>query len=127
MSRKIVFILLLISFSLTVSCTRKPSIDIGDAVGKTEDSFRKLDGIATTASSYDGKKDIKFRLMVKGNLTEAEATKLFRRIMDTIAEFSNRPDVWDFYNGYFDIKSYDYGVIYDGIKLIGEDVKVQPK
>ena len=126
MSRKIVFVLLL-SFLLTVSCTKKPSIDIGDAVGKTEDSFRKLDGIATTASSFDGKKDVKFRLMIEENLTETEATKLFRRIMDTIAEFSNRSDVWDYYNGYFDIKNYDHGVIYEGTKLIGEELKVQSK
>ena len=127
MSRKIVFVLLLISFLLTVSCTKKPSIDIGDAVGKTEDSFRKLDGIATTASSFDCKKDVKFRLMIEENLTETEATKLFRRIMDTIAEFSNRSDVWDYYNGYFDIKNYDHGVIYEGTKLIGEELKVQSK
>ncbi|WP_409342556.1 hypothetical protein [Paenibacillus sp. MBLB4367] len=127
MSRKIVFVLLLISFLLTVSCTKKTSIDIGDAVVKTEDSFRKLDGIATTASSFNGEKDVKFRLMVEGNLTEAEATKLFRRILDTIAEFSNRPNVWDYYNGYFDIKNYDHGILYEGTKLIGEDLKVQSK
>lgn len=127
MSRKIVFILMLISLLLTVSCTKKPSIDIGVAVGKTEDYFRKLNGIATTASSFDGKEDIKFRLMIKGNLTETEATKLFRSIMDTIAEFSDRADVWDYYNGYFDIKNYDHGVIYEGTKLIDEDLKVQSK
>ncbi|CAM4507694.1 hypothetical protein FHS16_005744 [Paenibacillus endophyticus] len=75
------------SLLLAVSCTKETSIDIGDAIGKTEDSFRKLDWIATTASSYDGKKDVKIRLMVAGNLTEAEATNLFRRIMDIIAEF----------------------------------------
>ncbi len=127
MSRKIVFVLLLISLVFTVSCTKETSIDIGDVVGKTEDTFRKLDGIATTASSFDGKKDVKFRLMVEGNLTEVTATKLFRRIMDTIADFSNRPDVWDYYSGYFDIKNYDHGVIYEGTKLIGEDLKVQSK
>ncbi|MCQ6563997.1 hypothetical protein [Paenibacillus mendelii] len=74
MSRKIVFVLMLIPFLLTVSCTKETSIDIGDALGKAEDTFRQLDGIATTASSFDGKKDVKFRLMVeKGTLTEAEA------------------------------------------------------
>lgn len=29
--------------------------------------------------------------------------------------------------GYFDINNYDYGVIYEGTKLIGEDLKVQSK
>jgi hypothetical protein len=121
------FVLLLISFLLTVSCTKITSIDIGEAVVKAEDSFRKLDGIDTTASSFNGEKDVKFRLMIKGNLTEAEANKLFRRILDTIAEFSNRPNVWDYYNGYFDVKNYDHGILYEGTKLIGEDLKVQSK
>ncbi|MFC3770989.1 hypothetical protein [Paenibacillus sp. GCM10012303] len=127
MSRKMAFVLLLISFLLTVSCTKITSIDIGEAVVKAEDSFRKLDGIDTTASSFNGEKDVKFRLMIKGNLTEAEANKLFRRILDTIAEFSNRPNVWDYYNGYFDVKNYDHGILYEGTKLIGEDLKVQSK
>ncbi|MBD2866923.1 IolE/MocC family protein [Paenibacillus oceani] len=127
MSRKMAFVLLLISFLLTVSCTKITSIDIGEAVVKAEDSFRKLDGIDTTASSFNGEKDVKFRLMIKGNLTEAEANKLFRRILDTIAEFSNRPNVWDYYNGYFDVKNYDHGILYEGSKLIGEDLKVQSK
>lgn len=127
MSRKILFVLSFISIFLTVSCSRDTSIDISDAVGKSEDYFRNLDGIAATASSFDGNKDLKFRLMVKGNLTEAEATVLFKSILDVIAKYSNHSDVWDYYNGYFDIKNYDHGVVYEGTKLIGEDLKVQSK
>ncbi|MBB6734678.1 hypothetical protein [Cohnella zeiphila] len=127
MSRKILFVLSFISIFLTVSCSQDTSIDISDAVGKSEDYFRKLDGIATTASSFDGNKDVKFRLMVEGDLTETEATVLFKRILDVIAKYSNRSDVWNYYNGYFDIKNYDHGVIYEGTKLIGKDLKVKSK
>ncbi|WP_145028378.1 hypothetical protein [Paenibacillus sp. Y412MC10] len=127
MSRKILFILSLISLFLSVSCSQDTDININDAVGKSEDYFRKLEGIAATASSFDGNKDVKFRLMVEGNLTEAEATILFKRILDVTANFSNHSDVWDYYNGFFDIMNYDYGVIYEGTKRIGEDLKVQSK
>ena len=127
MNRIILFVLIFISLFSTTSCSQKPSIDIGDALGKSEEYFRQFDGIATTASSYDGEKDVKFRLMVEGNPTEAEATILFNRILDVIAKYSNRSDVWDYNNGYFDIKNYDQGVIYEGTKQIGEDLKVQSK
>lgn len=127
LKRIILLILSSISLFLTVSCSQETSIDIDDAVVKSEKYFRQLDEIATTASSYDGKKDLKFRLMVKGNPTETEATIFFNRILDVIANYSNHSDIWDFYNVYFDITNYDQGVIYEGTKLIGEDLKVQTK
>ncbi|WP_440960518.1 hypothetical protein ACN6KS_22460 [Paenibacillus nitricinens] len=127
LNRIILLILSSISLFLTVSCSQEASIDIGDAVDKSEKYFRQLDEIGTTASSYDGKKDLKFRLMVEGNPTETEATNFFNRILDVIAKYSNHSDVWDFYNGYFDITNYDQGVIYEGTKLIGEELKVQTK
>nr|WP_145164646.1 hypothetical protein [Paenibacillus terrae] len=127
MSRKILLILSLISLFLSVSCSQDTDININDAVGKSEDYFRKVEGIAATASSFDGNKDVKFRLMVKGNLTEAEATILFKRILEVTANFSNHSDVWDYYNDFFDIMNYDHGVIYEGTKRIGEDLKVQSK
>ncbi|MBP3962862.1 hypothetical protein [Paenibacillus lignilyticus] len=125
MNRMNLFILSIILLVVTVACNEKTNIDIGDAVGKTEHDFRQLQEIETTASSFDGKKTVKFRLMVEGHPTEAEASILFNRILDTVAKYSNRPDVWEYYEGYFDIKNYDEGVIYEGIKLIGEDLKVQ--
>lgn len=100
--RKILFILSLITLFLTVPCSQDTSINISDAVGKSEDYFRKVEGIAATASSFDANTDVKFRLMVEGNLTEAEATILFKHILDATAKFSNHSDVWDYYNGYFD-------------------------
>ncbi|MCM3782175.1 hypothetical protein M3231_04270 [Neobacillus mesonae] len=127
MSRKILSILSVISLFIIISCSQDTSIDISDAVGKSEDYLRNLEEITTTASSFDGNKDIKFRLMVEGNVTEAEATTLFQRILDATAKFSNRSDVWDYYNGFFDINSYDHGVIYEGTKMIGEDLVVLSK
>lgn len=50
-----------------------------------------------------------------------------RGILEVIAKYSNRSDVWDYYNGYFDIKNHDDGVIYEGEKLIDEELIVQSK
>jgi hypothetical protein len=113
---------------LTVACSQKTNIDIGrDTLGKSEKYFNQLDGIETTAAAFDGKKEVKFRLMVDGNPTIAEATILFNRILDVIATNSNHSDLWDYYNGFFDIKNHEHGVIYEGTKLIGEDLQVQSK
>ncbi|SMF87255.1 hypothetical protein SAMN05661091_3673 [Paenibacillus uliginis N3/975] len=127
LNRISLFALSFILLFLTVACSQETSIDIGDTLGKSEEYFRKLEGIDTTAAAFDGKNDEKFRLMVDGHPTEDEASILFNHILDVIAKYSNRSDVWDYYNGYFDIKNYDHGVIYEGTKLIGEDLKVQSK
>ncbi|GIP44740.1 hypothetical protein J45TS6_31990 [Paenibacillus sp. J45TS6] len=109
---------------LTIACSQESRIDMSDTLVKSEDYFRELEEIDTTASAFDGKKEVKFRLMIDGHPSESEASTLFNDIMDVIAKYSNS-DVWDYYNGYFDIKNYDNGVIYEGTKLIGEDLKVQ--
>lgn len=113
---------------LTIACSQEASIDMIDTLGKSEEYFRELEEIDTTAAASDGKKkEVKFRLMVDGHPSEPEATTLFNDIMDVIVKYSNRSDVWDYYNGYFDIKNYDIGVIYEDTKLIGEDLKVESK
>lgn len=127
LNRISLFALSFILLFLTVACSQETSIDINDALGKSEKYFRELEEIHTTAAAFNGKKDIKFRLMVDGHPSEAEASILFNHILDVITKYSNRSDVWDYYNGYFDIKNYDHGVIYVGTKLIGEDLKVQSK
>ncbi|WLD92846.1 DUF3221 domain-containing protein [Alkalihalobacillus sp. AL-G] len=86
-----------------------------------------LDKIETTASSYDGKKKIKFRLMVNGQLSEEEATELFKEVIVNVEKFSAHSGVWDYFNGYFDIKSYDSGVLYEATKLIDKDLVVEQK
>ncbi|OKP84766.1 hypothetical protein [Paenibacillus sp. P32E] len=127
MKRSILIVLTFILIFITVACSQGTSIDIGDALGKSEENFRKLEVIDTTAASFDGEKDVKFRLMVEGNPSEVEASILFNRILEVIAKYSNRSDVWDYYNGYFDIENHDDGVIYEGEKLIDEELIVQSK
>lgn len=65
--------------------------------------------------------------MIDREITEAEANLLLNQVLDVIVQHSNHPDMWDDYNGYFDIRNYTHGVIYEGTKLIGEDFKIKPK
>lgn len=112
---------------LIVGCSQQPDIDISSTIGKSEDYFAQLEEIETTASAFDGKKDVKFRLMVEGTLTEEEAIILFNEILDRFKEYSNHQEIWEYYNGYFDIKNYDDGVIYEATKVIDEELKVVSK
>ncbi len=124
--RKISLISIIFLF-LIVGSSQQPDIDISLAIGKSEDYFRQLEEIETTASAFDGKKDVKFRLMVEGTLTEEEAIILFNEILDRFKEYSNHQEVWEYYNGYFDIKNYNDGVIYEATKVIDEELKVVSK
>ncbi|MBS4199108.1 hypothetical protein KHA93_05480 [Bacillus sp. FJAT-49732] len=127
MKRKLLLFNFLFAFLLiTVSCNQQPEIDISKTVGMTEDYFRKLDEISTTAASYN-KEQIKFRLMVGKHPSQKEATAMFNNILDNLEENSHTPEFWNYYNGYFEIKSYDKGVIYEATKIIGENLKVNPK
>lgn len=81
----------------------------------------------TVATSFDGKKDIKFRIMVEGTLTEQQAQNLFEEILNSFKKYSNQSELWNDYNGYFDIKNYDDGVIYEASKIIYEDLKIVTK
>lgn len=116
----ITFVLLL----LITGCNQQPTIDVNEVIGQSEKILRGFDGIETTAASFDGKGDIKYRLMVKESQTEEEAKILFNEILKSIVQSSNQPDIWDNYNGYFDIKNYDNDVIYEAKKIIGEDLKI---
>jgi hypothetical protein len=124
--RKISLISIILLF-LIIGCSQQPDIDISSIIGKTEDYFRQLEEIETTASAFDGKTDIKFRLMVEGTPTEEEATILFNEILDRFREYSNHQEIWDYYNGYFDIKNYYDGVIYEATKVIDEELKIVSK
>lgn len=124
--RKISLISIILLF-LIVGCSQQPDINISSTIGKSEDYFRQLEEIETTASEFDGKKDVKFRLMVEGTPTEEEATILFNEILDRFKEYSNHQEIWEYYNGSFDIKNYDDGVIYEATKVIDEELKVVSK
>ncbi len=55
---------------MTVACNQQPEIDISKTVGITEDYFRQLDEISTTAASYsEDEEQVKFRVMVEKHPT----------------------------------------------------------
>lgn len=99
-------------------------IDVVQVLIKSRELLNQLAEVETSAASYDGKKEIKFRLMVEKKITEAEAASLFNQILDSIINYSNDENIWDDYNGYFDINSYDEDIVYKATKLINEDLVV---
>lgn len=122
---KIILILIITVFFLS-ACAHKPDINIGDTLVKSEVQLQKLDNVKTTASAFNGKSDIKFRLMVEGDISRNEAEKLFNETLDTIAANSNHSDFWNYYNANFDIKRYDKGILFEGTKLIGSsEIKIR--
>ena len=115
---KIILPLIIVVFFIS-ACTHKPEIKVSDTLGKSEVQLQKLDKVKTTAAAFDGKNNIKFRLMVEGYLSEDEAKKLFNQTLNTIATNSNHRDFWNYYNAQFDIKSYDKGILYQATKSKG--------
>lgn len=112
---------------LITACNQQPDIDMSEALGKSQETLTELDEIGTTAASFNGESDVKFRLMVDGQPTEEEAISLFNKVLESITKSSNHSEVWNYYDGYIDIKSYDSGVIYEANKLIGEDLQILSK
>jgi hypothetical protein len=111
---------------LITGCNQQLDINVGEALVKTQEQLRILDEIGTTAAAFDGKSEVKFRLMVEEEPTKEEAIILFNKIVDSFQNTSNHAKVWDYYNGYFDIKSYETGaVIYQATNLISEELKVE--
>ena len=124
---KMLNILLSLMVLLFVSgCNEKSEIDISHIMGKTEEHFKQLAEVDTVATSFDGKKDINFRMMVEGTPTEEQAQILFNEVLMSFEKYSNQSELWDDYNGYFDIKN-DNGVVYEASKIIGEELKIISK
>ena len=126
---KRLFLLFNLSFALmflTVACNQQPEIDISKAVDTTEEYFRELDEVSTTAAVYS-EEQVKFRLMVEKHPSVEEATAMLNTIIDKLEKNSNTPEFWNYYNGNFDIQSYDEGVIFEATKVIGQDLKVTQK
>jgi hypothetical protein len=124
--RFVLFVTTAFIFLLFIEFNKQPEYKISEAIAKSEVSMSNLMDIDTIASSVDGK-DIKFRIMVYKYPTLEEATELFKSVIDNIETYSAHPGVWDYYEGYFDIKAYDRGVIYEATKLINKDLKVMSK
>ncbi|GAE37464.1 hypothetical protein [Halalkalibacter akibai] len=109
---------------LFAGCIQQPGIDMSKTLEEWREHF---EGVEAVAASFDGENDIKLRVMVEDQLTEEEAVLLFNEILKSIVDYSSQPDVWKYYNGYFDIIRYDEGVIYEASKLIGKDLEVLSK
>ncbi|MCW3491615.1 IolE/MocC family protein [Dethiobacter alkaliphilus] len=121
--------LLFISAAITLllfvtGCNQQPDIKMNEALVESQELLRQSDKIETTASAFDGKQNVRFRLMVEEQPSEEEAAILFNKILESVIYFSNRLEAWDYYNGHFDIKTYDNGVVYEATKLIGKDLEI---
>lgn len=82
--RKYIFFLViyLISLIFVSGCNKPPEQDIGEAVSKTEDYFKKSKGIDCVGAFVDD--TVKFRLLLEEQPTVEEATKLFNDVLKTI-------------------------------------------
>ncbi|WP_088102864.1 hypothetical protein [Halalkalibacter urbisdiaboli] len=118
MRRKKIFSISIIFVFLIffTGCSQKPDIDIDKTLEEWREPF--------VAASFDGESNINLRVMVDEELTEEEAVLLFNETLDSFKEHSNQSDVWEHYNGYIDIVSYDDGVLYEATKLIGENLDI---
>ncbi|MDR7002912.1 hypothetical protein [Neobacillus niacini] len=124
--RKYTFFLViyLISLIFVSGCNKPPEQDIGEAVSKTEDYFKKSKGIDCVGAFVDD--TVKFRLLLEEQPTVDEATKLFNDVLKTIEKYSNNEKTWDYYNAKLDI-GYKNTIIFEGTKEGGEKLKVKSK
>jgi hypothetical protein len=114
----------LISLIFVSGCNKPPEQDIGEAVSKTEDYFKKSKDIDCVGAFVDD--TVKFRLLLEEQPTVEEATKLFNVILKTIEMYSNNEKTWDYYNANLDI-GYKDTIILEGTKEAGEKLKVKSK
>ncbi|MDQ0352499.1 hypothetical protein J2R98_002344 [Alkalibacillus filiformis] len=121
MNRKVMLPISFVLMIVFVGCSQQPDIDVSKTLDEWRESFESVEVVA---ASFDGEENIKIRLMVEEQITEDEAALLMDDIFESIIEYSNQPDVWDYYNGYFDIKSYDDGLLYEATQLKGEDLEI---
>ncbi|WP_144555928.1 hypothetical protein [Bacillus sp. X1(2014)] len=113
-------------FSLLIisGCNKPPEQDIGDAVSKSEDYYKKSKGI-DCVGAFDGE-NAKLRLLLGEQKTEQEATKLFNEMLNTIKRYSNNADTWDYYNAKLDL-AYKDTIIFEGTKEAGKKLIVNAK
>ncbi len=130
-------------FALVTGCSQSPSpkssaasdttptiapaktVDVATILAKTETRLNHMTGIVTTATAFDGRANVKIRLMVNGNPSMKQATQLFQDILRVMQAESNAKDIWAQYNGHFDIKSYQSGVVYVANKTAGRPMTVR--
>ncbi|WHY84670.1 hypothetical protein QNH39_18710 [Neobacillus novalis] len=124
--RKSTFFLVIYLISLIIisGCNKPPEQDIGEAVSKTEDYFKKSKGIDCVGAFDDD--TVKFRLLLEEQPTVEEATKIYNDVLKTIEKYSNNEKTWDYYNVKLDI-GYKNNIIFKGTKDVGEKLIVKSK
>jgi hypothetical protein len=114
----------LISLLIVSGCNKPPKQDIGKAVSKSEDYYKKSKGIDCVGAFVD--ETVKFRLLLEEQPTDDEATKLFNEVLKTIEKYSNNADTWDYYNAKLDL-AYKDSIIFEGTKEAGKKLMVRSK
>ena len=125
--RKSTFFLVIYLFSLIIisGCNKPPEQDIGEAVSKTEDYFKKSKGIDCVGAFDDD--TVKFRLLLEEQQPTVEkTTKIYKDVLKTIEKYSNNEKTWDYYNVKLDI-GYKNTIIFEGTKVAGEKLVVESK
>lgn len=123
---KLLFGLLL--FFLTAACTdNDPEITMLEAVEKSREEIADLAEVDRAATSFDGESFIQFRLMTEEVPTEEKAETLFNIVIDTIEENSQRPDVWESYDGVFDIRTYEDGIVYEAAHSSSGELNIESR
>lgn len=117
-------------FALTAACTdndHDPEITMLEAVEKSREEIMDLEKVDRATTSFDGESFIQFRLMTEEIPAEEEAERLFKIVIDTIEENSQRPDVWENYDGVFDIRTYDDGIVYEAVHFSGRELNIESR
>jgi hypothetical protein len=117
------FFIYLISLVIFSGCNKPTEKDIGDAVSKSEEYYKKS-GI-DCVGAFDGE-IVKFRLLLEEQPTGEEATKLFNELLKDIEKNSNYANTWDYYNAKLDL-AYKDTIIFEGTKEAGKKLMVKSK
>ncbi|UTR09984.1 hypothetical protein MM300_19205 [Evansella sp. LMS18] len=114
------YIILLIL--LMGGCSQVPDVDVNDALSVWREDFKNHDHVDTVVAAFNGtEREIKLRVMVENDLTKEEAIVLFDDMKDSFIMVADEPDIWNYFHGSFDIKSYDTGVLYEASLIPGEE------
>jgi hypothetical protein len=94
---------------------------ITEGLSKAEGIMKQDELVSAVAGAFDGKENIKFRILVKGSLTNDQAKMLVIKFMEAISKHSKLHDntkFWRKYNLNFDIASLIEGrILFNGTKF----------
>jgi hypothetical protein len=111
---------------ITVGCDNLNVKDgISEGVIKAQVIMEQDELVSSVAEAFNGKENIKFRIVVKGSLTNNQAKMLVIKFMEAISKHSKLQDntkFWGKYNLNFDITSQKDGqILFNGTKFKDKD------